>query len=199
MSDPPLMPLAARPLTGRERIGDGDATVEDFWRWAFSDLRMNVDRGVFAEWLVGLALGCVDGVRAAWDEFDLVTASGLRVEVKSAAYLQAWQQARPSRITFSRLSSHAEGPSAPGADRQYRADVYVFALLDTRTHDRLDPLDADQWRFWVATNAAVAATKSRSLSLSGVEGIAGQSVGFRHLAERVQGAVVPPASGDNGT
>ena len=29
----------------------------DFWRWAFSDLRDNTQRGVLAEFLVALALG----------------------------------------------------------------------------------------------------------------------------------------------
>ena len=43
--------------------------------------------------IVGLALGCVDGrVRAEWDACDLRTTQGSSVEVKSAAYVQTWQQ-----------------------------------------------------------------------------------------------------------
>lgn len=35
-----------------------DATVEDFWAWAYSDILSNTDRAVFAEFVAGTALGC---------------------------------------------------------------------------------------------------------------------------------------------
>lgn len=38
-------------------IGAGEAKVGDFWRWAMSDLLGNRNRGIFAEFLVGKALG----------------------------------------------------------------------------------------------------------------------------------------------
>lgn len=190
MADDGLTPRAPSRLTGSEPIAEGVATVSDFWKWAFSDLRMNVDRGVFAEWLVGLALGCVDGVRAAWDDFDLATSDGIRVEVKSAAYLQAWPQTHRSAITFSRLSGHAAdtGGSAAFGPRTYRADVFVFAVLMTKDHETLDPLDVDQWRFWVVRCDAVAATTYRSLSLSTVERLAGGPVQFSELGGAVRAA-----------
>lgn len=192
-SQPPgLIPPPARRLSGQEPVAGG--TVADFWRWAFSDLRVNVARGVYAEWLVGRALGCVEGVRAEWDEFDLVTQDGTRVEVKSAAYLQAWEQKKPSTIAFSRLSGQPndEDQGTDRAVRQYRADVFVFAVLITRDHSLLDPLDTDQWRFWVASREAVAATGYRSLSLAAVERIAGESVGFDGLPARVCAVAADP-------
>ena len=36
------------------------ATVGDFWAWAYSDILNNVDRAVFAEFVVGSALGVTD-------------------------------------------------------------------------------------------------------------------------------------------
>ena len=33
------------------------STVGDYWQWACSDLLMNTERGVLAEYLVALALG----------------------------------------------------------------------------------------------------------------------------------------------
>lgn len=39
-----------------------------FWSWAYSDLLSNATRGVLAEYIVGLALGCVQsGTRREWD------------------------------------------------------------------------------------------------------------------------------------
>jgi hypothetical protein len=54
------------PLAGRR-----GATVCDYWRWAYSDLLSNTNRSVFAEYLVGLALGVVDRPRVEWDSVDL--------------------------------------------------------------------------------------------------------------------------------
>lgn len=44
-----LRPGPAATLLGSERFVGLDATVADFWRWAFSDLRDNTTRGILAE------------------------------------------------------------------------------------------------------------------------------------------------------
>jgi hypothetical protein len=66
-------------------------TLLDFWQWAYSDLLSNTNRGRLAEFIVAraLSLGLTD-VRIEWDAVDLVTPTGVKVEVKSAAYLQSW-------------------------------------------------------------------------------------------------------------
>jgi hypothetical protein len=50
-----LTPAPVVPLNGSERFTGLDATVADFWRWAFSDLRNNTTRGILAEFLVARA------------------------------------------------------------------------------------------------------------------------------------------------
>ncbi len=62
-----------------------------------SDLLSNRNRSIFAEFLVGAALGVLDKPRVEWDAFDLIY-QGKKIEVKSSAYLQSWQQNSPSRI-----------------------------------------------------------------------------------------------------
>ncbi len=69
------------------------ANVLSFWQWSASDLISNTMRGRLAEYLVACALGVADGVRVEWDAYDLRTPSGIKVEVKSAAYVQSWRQA----------------------------------------------------------------------------------------------------------
>ncbi len=51
-------------------------------------------------------------LRAEWDAVDLTTPDGIRIEVKSAAYIQSWHQVRESTISF-RVRS-------PARDRQRR-------------------------------------------------------------------------------
>ena len=100
-----LRPRPAALLTGNETLSGLDATVSEFWRWAFSDLRENITRGVLAEFLVARALGERRPIRSAWDDYDVETPTGTKVEVKSAAYLQSWPQRKLSRITFSGLTA----------------------------------------------------------------------------------------------
>ena len=42
--------------------------------------------------IVASDLGCTDGVRQEWDAYDIETPDGIKVEVKSGAYLQSWSQ-----------------------------------------------------------------------------------------------------------
>ncbi len=76
-------------------------TLLDFWRRSASDLLNNTTRGLLADFLVARALGLQEHeIRREWDAYDLVTPEGMRVEVKSAAYVQSWAQTRPSATSL---------------------------------------------------------------------------------------------------
>ncbi|MGQ0814233.1 MAG: hypothetical protein ACT4O1_07175, partial [Gemmatimonadota bacterium] len=125
--------------------------LADFWRWSSSDLVSNATRGCLAEFIVAAAVEDSRPVREEWASFDLLTPEGIRIEVKSAAYLQTWNQREFSRITFSTKPSRgwdaATNLESPELRRQ--ADVYVFALLVHKDKRTVDPLNVDQWRFYV--------------------------------------------------
>ena len=88
---------------------------------------------MLAEFLVARALGDRRPFRAAWDHYDIETPSGIKVEVKSAAYLQSWPQKQLSQITFSSLTGRRWNPeSGYSGEREVRADVSVFAVHTCR-------------------------------------------------------------------
>ena len=151
----------ARRLTGDERLPAG-ASVSDFWRWIGSDLVGNTTRGLFAEYLVGLAVGALtgdeaDGVRDEWDTHDIETPDGITIEVKSSAYLQTWSQKEEAVPEFS-IAATQGVDSASGQyseEKKRRSDVYVFCLLNHRTKATLDPLNMEQWTFYVVSTATI--------------------------------------------
>lgn len=144
-----------------------DATVLDFWQWGFSNLRFNDVRGVFAEWLVGKLLGIPMTVRGSWDEYDLATPEGVRLEVKAAAYLQAWPQKQPSKIGFSRLKGRVwNAESGYASTATCNADLYVFCVQTERDPDKWNALDLGQWRFYQLTRNQVEQIGCASISLS---------------------------------
>ncbi|MDM5312633.1 hypothetical protein [Peribacillus frigoritolerans] len=77
-----------KPLKSETPILGTDQTILDFWQWGFSKILTNNLRGIFAEFLIGTALGCLNQLRVEWDAYDLVY-KGMKIEVKSSAYIQA--------------------------------------------------------------------------------------------------------------
>ena len=190
--------IEPRRLSGTEKFSNGrtaqdDFDVLDFWRWSCSDLLMNTTRGVLAEYLVARALGIpTSGVRGNWAAFDLVTADGIRIEVKSSAYLQCWAQERLSTIQFlipARRGWDAEtNVTSETASRQ--ADVYVFALLAHTDKRTVDPLELSQWLFWaVPTKTLGARTRSQhSITLNSLQRLAGPGHAFDGLSAAFEAA-----------
>ena len=97
-------------------------------------------------------IGSEAAVRNDWAAYDLKTPSGVKVEVKSSAYLQSWHQATVSTPTFSIRKAREWSPETNelSEERLRHSNVYVFCLLAYRGEKRLlDPLDLSQWEFYV--------------------------------------------------
>lgn len=138
-------------MRGGEPLGP---TLRDYWQWSGSDLVSNVERGVLAEFLVADALGCTEKPREEWGAFDIAVPGGGTVEVKSAAYIQSWEQKNYSKISFDiakRTSAwipETEEYEEPDPPRRV-AHVYVFCLLKHKCQETIDPLNVEQWEFYV--------------------------------------------------
>lgn len=184
-----------RPLQPEDAFAGTDATVLDFWRFAMSDLKTNNVRGCLAEFLVARAVGAT-GPRVEWDSFDVLSPEGIRIEVKSSAYVQSWAQRRPSQITFSGLRGQWWTPQGGySAESTYNADVYVFAIHTAKSHDAYDPLDVSQWQFHVFTAETIATTNQRSIGVASLQRLAGAAVTWSELGDAIR-AVFPRPTPD---
>lgn len=165
-------------LSGNEVVkSDGipleEATTLDFWRWAFSDLKSNSIRGVFAEWLVARLLEIDEPVRDSWAAWDLTTPEGVRIEVKTSAYLQSWRQKKHSDITFDGLRSRIDDPDTGYAEQEtYNADLYIFCVQIECDPDKWDALNLDQWRFYVLMKDDIEHTGCKRLGLGTIRKLA---------------------------
>jgi hypothetical protein len=138
-------------LNGSEPMpGTAGLTVLDYWCWAHSNVLENVERAVFAEFVIAAALDISQGYRKAWDGFDL-DYGGYKIEVKASAYLQSWEQREHSRIIFqigARRQLKEDG-IAYEEDARYVADAYVFAIFTDRDGMTANVLDVARWQFYV--------------------------------------------------
>lgn len=145
-------------LNGTEKFTlngeDTEIAISDFWSWAYSDLLNNTSRGVLAEFLVYSSFIFTpppenSQMRVDWAPYDLTSPSGRRIEVKSAAYLQSWDQDYYSKIIFD-IAPHrawdAKTGYAPEAKRN--SDLYVFCVYTALSRDK-SMLSLDLWDFYV--------------------------------------------------
>lgn len=178
--------------TGSERFRSGDSALDfsvlDYWRWSTSDLVSNTARGILAEYIVALALAIPtdEQVRDEWAPFDLETPAGIKIEIKSAAYVQNWKQARFSRISFGTSKTLAWDPESGtlSSEPKRHADLYVFALFAQR-ETPIDPLDHDQWKFYAFSTSKL--DERKSISLSALEKLA-CPVAYHGLTDAVKKA-----------
>lgn len=117
-------------------------TMLDFWKWAYSNIHYNMQRGTFADFLVRCALE--DGgfptrpeIGTGFEPYDLegpiipVTGNYSRIEVKSAAVLQTWGLS--NRIAFSIAPARVQenGDYKHNSPQQRNNDLFPTTLLLT--------------------------------------------------------------------
>lgn len=155
-NDAGLAPVKVKQKDGNEPFHEGGkpltVKLKHFWQWSASDLMSNTSRCLLARYLVAKALGLADGVRYACAPFDLETKDGVKIEVKSFSPFQSGSQER-SKLSLGTRPTHSGNEATGKFDEEieFQADVYVLCVLGDREadKDRVDPLNLDQWDFYV--------------------------------------------------
>jgi hypothetical protein len=155
------------------------AKINDFWRWQGSDLLNNTMRGIFSEFIVATALGIDTAVRRAdWTPYDLLYRENCRIEVKSSAYIQSWNQKKPSAPSFS-IRTTREWTSETGyaTTPQRNSDIYVFCLFSETDRQSANPLNLSSWDFWILPTTIINQTfgTQKTVSLNKIKPISIQT------------------------
>lgn len=164
-----------------------DITVLDFWQWSASDLLSNATRGILAELIVASALGLAKGVRNEWDPYDLKMTDGKTVEVKASGYIQSWGQKEFTRPVFGIAPSFAWDPETNSyqSEKMRQADIYIFCLLHHKDQATINPLDLDQWTFYLL-QTSVLNTKlevQKTITLSSLRRLGPVECNYSELAK----------------
>ncbi|MBT4290894.1 MAG: hypothetical protein HOD92_26510 [Deltaproteobacteria bacterium] len=127
-----------------------DHDLLSFWQWSSSDVIGNALRGVLAEYIVSMDIKCPYQVREEWDAYDLITPEHVKVEVKSASYLQSWEQKKYSAISFGiQPTIMWEDGNIRSSEAKRQTDVYVFCVFAHKRQESVDPLNLAQWEFYI--------------------------------------------------
>ena len=162
----------------------------DFWKWSASDILSNTTRGIFAEFIVAKAMDMdlKNDPRNVWSEYDLETWEWgkIKIEVKSSSYLQAWDQRSYSNINF---SIKKRGTTSIRKDKNVfsrPSDVYVFCLLDYKDKKTVNPLNMDQWSFYVVSTKKIndVFQEKNTITLKSLENIT-ESLKYDQLKQKI--------------
>ena len=197
LSDVPMGLIAPPPrkLTGEETfvgvdetfVGVEATTVKDFWRWAFTDLRDNLIRGILAEYLVVKAVGDELGYRNGWGNYDVKPKGGPTIEVKCSGFLQSWSTKCHSVIRFGSLQGRRFYPETNtyGDAPEIRAEVFVFAVQTELEPDSYDVLNIDDWDFYVVKADRVRDHAGQSVGIRWVEKYSTGKLPYRDLGKAI--------------
>ncbi|MGV8982202.1 hypothetical protein [Clostridium sp.] len=150
-----LGPVEVLRKTGEETLCKGFIStgikLNEFWSWSSSDILNNSLRGVFAEFIVASDLKITKATRVEWDAYDLLLDDKIKIEVKSSSYIQSWKQAKLSNIIFGIRSTMPDNTVSNVSSREIKrqSDVYVFCLLAHKDQNTVNPLNMEQWEFYV--------------------------------------------------
>lgn len=188
-----LKAIKALPKTGEEKITfnsmEMNYSLLNFWQWSVSDILSNATRGRFAEFIVGTAIDLnVNNLRDEWDAYDLTSQEGIKIEVKSASYIQSWKQRDFSSISFSiKPAKHwdSEQGILTGEPKRH-ADIYVFCLLKHKEQESINPLKMEQWDFYVVPTYKLNnySKVKNSISLNSLKKLA-VSINYLELKDKI--------------
>ncbi|MDR0682549.1 MAG: hypothetical protein LBG15_11990 [Dysgonamonadaceae bacterium] len=91
----------------------------------------------------------------------------IKIEVKSASYIQAWRQTNLSTIRFSIRKTRRLFPDTNTySDLKRHSDLYVFCLLKHKDRETINPLKLEQWEFYVVKTAVLDEKYKNQISIS---------------------------------
>lgn len=136
------------------------------------------------------------------DSYDLLSPDGIRIEVKSSAYIQAWESDHPARISF-RIAP-AKGLDSSGnysASSSYmrHSDIYVFCVWTALSRDQ-NILDLSLWDFYVIATKALdrAVPEQKTITFPSLLSLNPEKVDFFGLGSAIKTAYQNELNRENG-
>jgi len=163
-----------------------DISIVDFWKWNQSDLIENRNRGILAEFIVRSSLNIKDDSRLEWDAYDLESSDGVKIEVKSAAYIQAWGQTKLSTIQFDIApKKQLQEDNSYTVQKVRKAEIYIFCHLHHKDQSTINPLELSQWIFYLVLTKDLdkEIPEQKSISISTIEILPHEKCNYNNLKD----------------
>ena len=148
-------------MTGKEKFTLDKAELEfdyaDFWRFHYSNIYSL--HGEIAEFVVARALGVTESQNSEyWTLWD-TTYRNKRIEVKATAYYHLWNSNGniSKQRTFGITKANGSYDPANSGNNEFcrQNDIYVFCLNTGETRETSNPLNLNNWEFYVVPTVVI--------------------------------------------
>ena len=167
-------------------------SVMDYWRFQFSNLVDNL--GYVAEFLIAQALSKDEPDNCnGWTVYD-VGYRGKRIEVKATSYWQSWKASHiiSEQRNFSIRKTYLDYQNNK-SDKARQNDIYIFCLDKGRDEKSSNPMNLENWVFYVVPTKVINELfgNQKVLSLKRLEKIEkyGEGITYDKIKENVDNII----------
>lgn len=180
-------------LTGKEEFKFGNEsvglTILDFWQFKYSNI-YNMQE-IIAEFLVAKALEKTEADNDEyWTLWD-VSYRGKRIEVKETSYYHPWNEGKKvsnqRAWSIGKANSSYEDEDTINNRYERQNDIYVFCLNDGETKETANPLDLNNWKFYVVPTSFINehCGDNKTISLGRVQKFGFEAKTYYNLKETI--------------
>ena len=169
-----------------------DFDFNDFWRFQFSNI-YNLQEYI-AEFLVAKALGVKESYNTDyWTLFDVLYRN-TRIEVKQTSYYHPWNEGgNVSNVrVFGITKANSSYESNDGENKFERQnDIYVFCLNTGATKEASNPLNLNNWEFYVVPTCFINehCSNNKTISLGRIRKFGFQPLRFDEIKSRIDSII----------
>ena len=164
-------------------------SLMDFWSFQYSNIYSL--HGEIAEFIVARALGITEAQNSAyWTLWD-ISYRNIRVEVKATAYYHLWNEngSVSKQRTFG--ITKANGSYDPGVcgneDFCRQNDIYVFCLNTGTTKESSNPMNLNNWEFYVVPTSFINehCGDNKSISLGRIKSFGFEAIKYNQIKPEI--------------
>lgn len=166
--------------------------VMNYWRFQFSNLIDNL--GFVAEFLIAQALGKEEPDNCnGWTIYDLIY-KGKRIEVKATSYWQSWKKSHiiSEQRNFSIRKTYVDYQNNK-SEKARQNDIYIFCLDKGKDELSSNPLNLENWEFYVVPTKVINELfdNQKVLSLKKLKNIEryGKELTYEQIKEKVDNII----------
>ena len=165
-----------------------DMTVLDVWKYHFCN-RFNMHE-YFGEFLVAKALGVEEACNSAyWQLYD-INYREKRIEVKTSSYYHAFKKYLHTPISKKRVFGITKAYSNykdKNSSYERQNDIYVFCLNTGNTDVSSDPLNLNNWKFYIVPTEVINENcgDAKTISLQRIEKLGFEGVDYFSIKDVV--------------
>jgi hypothetical protein len=184
-------------MTGKELFEyDGYSTgfnLTDFWSFQYSNIYSL--HGEIAEFVVARALGITEAQNSAyWTLWD-ITYRNIRIEVKATAYYHLWNENGKvsNQRTFGITKANGSyDPNVCGNEEFCRQnDIYVFCLNTGTTKESSNPMNLNNWEFYIVPTSFINeyCGDNKSISLGRIKGFGFEAKKYNEIRAEIDSII----------